>query len=734
MRHGMRSWLALAAGLTAGTPAVAQVQHGAISVQENDCTNTPAAVTLSRLTGDGPWQIISDDGVDNSNRGDYVVDFLTGADTAAGILITGNYDDARSSPCVTEDPYFATASSARSSSGRYFIAVHGSPSGSEVNYNPAFAFFPIADGWLAGAAYNSENGGIITELVGNPAIVLYNTFNDPGTGNGFIDSGVGNFGVRLEGIDLRRDGVLLVSGAKDEDNFGMVFINWDGTAVINNHDNGDNADGAEQDPVAFAFVPDGTQGVTMGRFTASARKLYGQGDWSVEMVDQPLTNGTFRLTIAGESPATGTLVVSPYTELGRFSLDNVVSVTPEANGWLITTRDIAGMGLQDIESGEVVCHFAFFKSGVSIVPGTPPRPYAARIGNIHSARFQVTEFTPDNGNGDVRADRVSGSDAIDVAGDNRGDFVLSYFGARHPAYIDNSRDAAEGVYLGASTEFIRDNSATGGVSGWSTYSFDNSNVHLHNASLAGGEINSNFAVAFFPASLGLLQDADVSAALGVAAVEVGADALSDGVLIAVNWDNTNTVVSAVPNGTQYDISFHDGATGAPVTDSTEFGYVYLPYSFDGIVAGQIDASGQVLSGTGGFTTGSGFDDLGFPVTTISIPGVNAATDGVLLVTPSVPGYAVSWEAGSGGEFEVAGLDLSTGAPGPSAFSFAWIPDELEPPVSCPGDFSGDDEVGFEDLVILLGAFGANDGGDMDGDSDTDFQDLVAFLAVYGTSC
>ncbi len=57
--------------------------------------------------------------------------------------------------------------------------------------------------------------------------------------------------------------------------------------------------------------------------------------------------------------------------------------------------------------------------------------------------------------------------------------------------------------------------------------------------------------------------------------------------------------------------------------------------------------------------------------------------------------------------------------------------ELEGDEPLPGDFNGDGCVDFDDLVLLLAAYGAGAGGDMDGDGDTDFQDLVAFLAVYG---
>ena len=49
------------------------------------------------------------------------------------------------------------------------------------------------------------------------------------------------------------------------------------------------------------------------------------------------------------------------------------------------------------------------------------------------------------------------------------------------------------------------------------------------------------------------------------------------------------------------------------------------------------------------------------------------------------------------------------------------------------DFSGDGNVGPEDLGILLGFWGANDFADLNGDSMVDGQDLSMLLSLWGTS-
>ena|GEM_PF-2195870 len=723
---------AAALALLAGQ-AAAQVEHGAINVVENDCDDTASSVTLSAMIGSAGWSILHA----ASNRGDYGLDFGTGDDTNLGVLITASYEDARlSEACVGPDPYYATTSSVRTGPS-YFIAVHGSPSGAKVNWNPAFGFFPIDDGWMAATAYNSSNGGVIDELIGNPLLPLYNTFNDPGTGNGFVDTATGIFGIRLEGVDMNRDGVLLGTGAKNEDNFVQVFLNADGTGALNNHDNGSNGDTSEQDPVGFVFVPGGTAGVTMGVITGGGEKLFSQGDFTVELVGKPDTSGTWRIEIAGESPSTGTLLASPTTEFGGNTIDNPVFVVPDATGWTITSRDIAGMGLQDIASYDRAFHFAFFKTGVDIQPGTPDRSYLDRFDVAHAARIAVTEIRPDNANGDMIAEREMGSDALRAVGDNRGDVGMAFFNARHPSRIDNGLDSFEGVYLASASEFIRDNTDTGGVSGWHTVSFDNGEMHGHNASLAGGEMNADFAVAYFPTGAGFDQAGDVQVFSGETIDHpIDGTVGVDGVIIAINWDNNNRVVNAVPNGSSYTLSAFEGSGGAPSLD-WDYGYVYFPYATPGIVAGQIDASGNTVGGTGGFSVSSGNDQtFGFPVTKITVPGVDARTDGVLMLTGTDGAYAMAWEAGEDGTFEVAGFDLVNENPGQTGFNFVYIPYEgLAAGGDCIADFNGDDSVNTQDVLAFLNAWNNGEGSaDINGDGSVNTQDVLAFLNLWNVGC
>jgi hypothetical protein len=67
----------------------------------------------------------------------------------------------------------------------------------------------------------------------------------------------------------------------------------------------------------------------------------------------------------------------------------------------------------------------------------------------------------------------------------------------------------------------------------------------------------------------------------------------------------------------------------------------------------------------------------------------------------------------------------------TAFDVAvsWIFPEVAP--SCPCDFDGDGDVDVDDLLAVLGAWGAGAGGDCTGDGSTDVNDLLQVLADWG---
>ena len=676
----------LALATLAGT-AVGQVQHGVVQIIENDALNVPASVTVNATVGFGVWANVAT----GNSRGDYEFSFGTADDDDAGLLIVSSYQNARTEPSVNGGtlPYYASCMSSQSAGTLTYVAS-AHQAAAEANVNFTLGFFPYADGWLAANLQNSANNGVMTSVKGPFTLVTTLT----GVGNEVLDpNGAGTvngvYAISAPGVDFRRDGVMLSIGTKNENNRASWSADYlDGIAYLWCQDTAADGGSGENDPAGFVFVPENTANVTMGTVTGTAKSLFKQGDYTVTMFGQPSTNGTFELTIAGESPTTGTLLLAPYVRPDRAggTIDNPVWAEPnlDGTGWIITTRDQPGMGLQDLTGWDVAFSFVFLKNGVDIRPGTPTRAYLTQRNEVAAARFTVSEFAPDNGNGDMDTVRSAGNPILNVAGANRGDNQISYLGALLPSNYDNSLDTREGLMLGTPSEFLRDNTLTGGVSGWSTLSFDNGEAVSHNASITGGEINSNFALVHFAASRGFQGNSDISITDGLLSIPAPSNALTDGVLMAINWDNNNRIIQVSPNGANYDLIPYEAQNvtinavpytmGQVAVDSVETGFVFLPYSTPGLIAGHIAADGTVLSSTGTFTVTPGTDaTYGFSIFEITIPGVNASTDGMLLLNASGGPQAMAFEVGENGEFEVAGYDLITSQPGTCAFSFAYIP-------------------------------------------------------------
>src|SRR4029077_15745948 len=71
--------------------------------------------------------------------------------------------------------------------------------------------------------------------------------------------------------------------------------------------------------------------------------------------------GTWRLTIPGQTPAIGVLIISAEGGLAQ-NQDNIVSYEPDSDGWIIQSRDLPASppGLQTPGSGlEPVASFVF---------------------------------------------------------------------------------------------------------------------------------------------------------------------------------------------------------------------------------------------------------------------------------------------------------------------------------------------------------------------------------------
>ncbi len=356
---GLFGWIVLCA-----TGLQLYAGHGVsaanLRVLQSDLANTTNSVSVSVEQSINDFRLR-----DGSNRGDYMVQIGDTAsdDVATGVLISCV---ARNGQDNGEESYpgtnFCTAAIHSSiGEGSYFIPVFNTPDGAEYNSDVAAGFFDYTR-WLGGYARNSGDttGGVNDLLTASAGIAL---------GTHFVEKGSGAFTVDLRsfGIDSRTDGVLLVCGGRNEDNYALSQANdSDGTWNVWVKDNGADKDAFEQDPVAFVFVPKTNTSVICGKFQGNGAILIHSGGRAPFSVTN-LATGVWRLQIDGQTPQSGVLLVSPEGGTS-VSQDNIVTFEAAGDGWLIQSRDLpqSPPGLQT-PAGPVASFVFIPVAGASLV-------------------------------------------------------------------------------------------------------------------------------------------------------------------------------------------------------------------------------------------------------------------------------------------------------------------------------------------------------------------------------
>jgi hypothetical protein len=360
----------LGALMALATPGLTlALEHGSLDVVQlnttnNNQTTTNPAVAVTIKPGATP-----NIAVRGHNRGDIDMAFSAnaGQDCNNGVMITAVSQNGRNNFAGGgPDGITYSTSMAEFASTGFYIPVHavsgGVESGAaprlegggEFNVNLAAAWFPYAEGWLgAHASAGSTNGGPLSaDFRANPLIRI-------GAGLEFIDHHTstpqvnGTATVNLTALQSHgvpatsSNGVMLVVGGKNEDNYALSRDNADGTFNLTVKDNGQNGVGSEQDGVAFVYVPTAAVGrghvKAVGRIQSDGSPEVGGGDFTITKQGV----GQWLLTIPGQNEATGTLIISadggrPASTPDPNNVDNIVNYewNQALGGWLIESRDL----------------------------------------------------------------------------------------------------------------------------------------------------------------------------------------------------------------------------------------------------------------------------------------------------------------------------------------------------------------------------------------------------------
>lgn len=392
----------LGALMALATPGLTcALEHGSLDVVQlnttnNNQTSSTPAVAVTIKPGATPNFTVR-----GHNRGDFDMAFSAnaGQDPINGVMISSVIQNGRnnSSGGGPNGISYATSHSESGAAG-YYIPVHATSGGAEgnggeYNINLAAAWFPTAEGWLWAHAKNAGTRDdtplkTTVPIAGNPLVrfgaglELVENFvpgdpaNTPGTNPGLFTVNLTQ--LQSHGVTASSaNGVLLVVGAKNEDNFALSRDNADGTFSLTVKDNGSNGATAEQDGVAFVYVPVAAAGrgqvKALGRVQSDGSSEVGSNNYTIT---KQAGSGEWLLTIPGHTEATGTLIISAeggIPEAGATpvpnNVDNVVSYEWNAGlgGWLIQSRDITAMPLEDgATPDEDMFSFAFFTSEAAI--------------------------------------------------------------------------------------------------------------------------------------------------------------------------------------------------------------------------------------------------------------------------------------------------------------------------------------------------------------------------------
>lgn len=330
---GMPALLLLLGG---GALEAQSLQFGRVNVIQNSSADSTAAVTLSIGAGSSGGFHINHD---SSDRGHYDLEFGNADDAASGVVICSPAENGRNNSGQGDafGLFYATTNASPPNGvgdkTRYRLGVRRAAQGDQANMNVSFGYFPF-EVFLGGLASNTANNATLSVLQASPGIRL---------GHEFVNSGTGRYTLNLSALGASSaNGILLVCGGKDEDNYALCQAHADGSFTIFCHDNGVDKGSYENDPVAFVYLPLSAAGsniVALARVRNDATAALGAGAFNLGKGGK----GQWHVSAPGYDNSNAVLLVSAAGGTS-YNFDNIVSSQWDAaNGrWVVESRDLSG--------------------------------------------------------------------------------------------------------------------------------------------------------------------------------------------------------------------------------------------------------------------------------------------------------------------------------------------------------------------------------------------------------
>jgi VCBS repeat-containing protein len=247
----------------------------------------------------------------------------------------------------------------------YLSSVAAPANDGELIAKPGVALFPYSQGWVGGS-YNTDGAAI----VGHPSLTVTN----PATGT---------YEVAVSGVtDSFSDGYLFSITSGNSDNYARAVPIGGNLWRVVVRDNASTNAGRESGPFSLVYIPKGAQGLTGGLVRGDAVEstpmIQSSGGFSIVRTGP----GNWTMTVDGQSPTTGVLVLESGDTDRTAGLNTYLTYEPAANGidFLIRQMQFEGTATNLVDDDFLVQFIPFENriaptSGLTLVSyGSPVSP------------------------------------------------------------------------------------------------------------------------------------------------------------------------------------------------------------------------------------------------------------------------------------------------------------------------------------------------------------------------